>query len=97
MRDIVEVALDVYVYDMAVALPQESFDVPQGVFTTASGPETVAACRKFALEDGFNHQFHCALHDAIPYRGNPQRSFLTAAKFRYMDPSDWLGLVTAFS
>ena len=53
---------------MAVALMQMSLDFSQRVFTTTSGSEAIAACRKFAFEDGLDDHLQRALYDSICHR-----------------------------
>ena len=97
VRDVIEVAPDVHIDDVDLALAQPSFDFAQGVFATASGSEPVAVRRELALEDRFDHHFHGALHDPVADRGDAQRSLFFASGFRDVDPSDRLGLVAAFA
>ena len=72
------------------------FDFPQGIMTTASGSEPVAAWREPALEYGFDDQFDRTLHHPVLDGGDAQRAGFRASGLGDSDPSDRTGYVAVF-
>ena len=78
VRDRVEVALQVGIHHMGVALLDQFIDFAQCVFAAALRAKTVTRLLKLALEDRLDHQLQCRLHDAVFDHRNSQRAQLAA-------------------
>lgn len=79
VRDAVEVAVAVRVDAVGIPRAQQPRHPPQRVLGAARGTEAVALRSKRRVEDRFHNQTERSLDDAIPHRGNPERSPLLRA------------------
>jgi hypothetical protein len=64
------------VNQVGVSCLEESICLPQGVFTSAFRPKSIAVRCKFLLEGGLDHQTQRRLYHAVPHTGNAKRPFL---------------------
>ena len=67
----VEETLQVGVHRMSITFLNESIDFAKRVFGAGPGTKTVTGRLKLALEDRFDPQLHCRLHDAVVDLGIP--------------------------
>src|SRR5487761_2371434 len=93
MRDAVEVAFEVGIYHIGVAVLKVSVNFPQCVFATSTGPEPVTHRQKFVLEDRFYYPFHRCLDDSVLDGGNSQRACF-ASRFGYLHSFHGLRIVS---
>jgi hypothetical protein len=87
VRDRVEVAFQVGVHHVGIALRQQALDSRQGLLTTAAGPEAKTLARKIAFENRLQHHPQRGLHHPVADRRDAQRSLLRGARLRDHHPS----------
>src|SRR5208283_4054340 len=92
MRDRIEIADEVGVRHVGIAVLDQPIDFPQRVVASASRTESVAPVTEPRLENRFDREPNCLLDDAILNRRNAQRPRLAIA-LRDIDPFDSLRLV----
>src|SRR5271166_3288448 len=92
MRDRIEIADEVGVRHVGIAVLDQPIDFPQRVVASASRTESVAPVTEPRLENRFDREPNCLLDDAILNRRNAQRPRLALA-LRDIDPFDSLRLV----
>src|SRR4051812_12692984 len=83
MRDAVEVALEVGVHHMGVALLEPASDGPQRVLATSSRSEPVTRVAETALEDRLDNALDRCLDHSVLDGGDAQRT-AAAARFGYL-------------
>lgn len=92
MGDAVEVAGEVGVHHVRVALAESAMHFLDCICCAPLGPVAIGAVLEVRLEDGLQHELGCALRYPVPNRRDTERA-LAAARLGDHDPAHRIGLV----
>ena len=92
VRDRVKVRFQVGVVHFSIAVSQMLGNLVERLVGRATGTESERTVQKVRLEDRFQDQQHCRLHDPVFDRGNTQWS-QPAVRLRYVRSLDRLGTI----